>query len=306
MVAISYRNGVSIGEIVVYVPALAMAALLAIRHGFRSGFFFLLVFSLARVIGPCLELAATMGDHIQISLLTGSAILQNIGLSPLMMTALAFLSRVLAGITKNLGQPSFPTAKHLRFIQVILSTGLLLGIAGGVKASEELQKTGRCVPPPVGKVAIALFISVYILIVLVTVLTSCTNLSHADSDEKSLLLAVAMSLPFLLLRVIFSSISSFDSETLPNFNQVSGSVTVWLCMAVIMEMIVVLIYESVGLTLHTSEGPDESPSSGGGLLGRLIGHIFAVGRRTIIGRLIAAACNADDEERQRPRSPSVR
>jgi hypothetical protein len=50
---LNYRNGVSIAEIVVYVPSLAIAIFLSVRHGFArsSGWMFLIVFCLARLIG---------------------------------------------------------------------------------------------------------------------------------------------------------------------------------------------------------------------------------------------------------------
>jgi hypothetical protein len=48
---IDYRNGVGIGEIIVYVPCLFVAIYLAIKHGLgrSSGWYFLIVFSLARI-----------------------------------------------------------------------------------------------------------------------------------------------------------------------------------------------------------------------------------------------------------------
>jgi hypothetical protein len=50
---LTYRNGVSIAEIIVYVPSLAIAIFLSVRHGFArsSGWMFLIVFCLARLIG---------------------------------------------------------------------------------------------------------------------------------------------------------------------------------------------------------------------------------------------------------------
>ncbi|KAG0648668.1 hypothetical protein D0Z07_4626 [Hyphodiscus hymeniophilus] len=51
---ITYQDSVSIAEIAVYLPALIIACCLAICHGFsrNSGWIFLIVFCLARIIGP--------------------------------------------------------------------------------------------------------------------------------------------------------------------------------------------------------------------------------------------------------------
>ena len=56
---IGYRQGVSIVVLIFYIPALAIAIFLSIRHGFRraSGWRFMIIFTLARVLGSCLELS---------------------------------------------------------------------------------------------------------------------------------------------------------------------------------------------------------------------------------------------------------
>src|SRR3954467_12272430 len=98
---ISYRNGVAIGELVVYIPSFFIAFFLAFRHGFHksSGWYFLIVFSLARIIGPCMQLAAI--NNPSVSLYTGALILQNVGLSPLILATLGFLSRVIESINRT-------------------------------------------------------------------------------------------------------------------------------------------------------------------------------------------------------------
>jgi hypothetical protein len=61
----TYRNGVgvSIAEIVFYVPSLCIAGLLAFRHGLgrNAGWLFLIIFCLARIIGPAIQLAEKSG-----------------------------------------------------------------------------------------------------------------------------------------------------------------------------------------------------------------------------------------------------
>lgn len=250
---VSYRNGVSIGEIAFYVPALIIAVILAIVHGFgrNSGWFFLITFSLARIVGPCFQLA-TIHDPTNTDLYTGAAILQSIGLSPLMLTALGLLSRVVSSISKT--RRTFPGTRQLLLIHLVVTGALVLGVIGGIKSSDKLKSTGSYVPQTYSKIASALFILSYILIVLSVLFTFC-HISHAERGERRILVAVALSLPFLLVRVVYSSLSVYDTSS-KTFNVVDGNVTVWLVMALIMEAIIVIIYETVGLTLRKVEKAD--------------------------------------------------
>ena len=94
--AVGYRQGVSIAVLIFYIPALAIAIFLSIRHGFRraSGWRFMIVFTLARVLGSCLELA-TISQPNNYSLYIGYATLINIALSPLELVAYGLMSRVI-------------------------------------------------------------------------------------------------------------------------------------------------------------------------------------------------------------------
>ncbi len=241
----SYRNGISVGEIAVYVPCLAVAVFLSIRHGFgrSSGWLFIIIFCLARIIGPCMELA-TISSPTNINLYTGSAILKNIGLSPLQLAAIGLLSRLLDNINRS--THTLINTRLLKLVETIVMVGLILGIVGGIDASNTFQTTGKYQPGTLSKAGTALFIASYVAIVAATVITSF-SVSHAEKGEKRIWTAVAISLPFLLVRLVYSILSTFSHNT--KFNLMSGSPTILLCVALIEELIVVLIYEIVGLTL---------------------------------------------------------
>jgi len=243
---ITYRNGVSIAELVFYFPALAIAIFLAVRHGFRrnAGWLFIIIFCVARIIGPAMQIA-TIHDSNSVDLYTGSIILQNIGLSPLMLATLGLLSRCLDSI--HLSHHTFLNSMWLRLIELVILVALILGIVGGVDASNDFVNSGAFVLGTLSKVAVGLFIACFIAIVIITIVASL-SISHAEAGEKRLLLAVALSLPFILCRLVYSSITTFAH--LKSFGQLTGSVTILLCVALIEEAIVVVIYESVGLTLR--------------------------------------------------------
>jgi len=296
MTNITYRDGVAIGELVFYFPALVIAVILAIRHGFgrSSGWLFLIVFSLVRIIGSCFQLA-TISNPTSTWLYTGIAILENVGLSPLELTLLGLLSRIISSINKT--HSTFIQHYHMKLIQIIVMIGLVLSIIGGIDASSNLSSTGVYTPQTYSKIAVGLFIASYVLLAATTIILSF-SVPHAEHGEKRLLLAVAISLPFILVRLIYGSISIFANTS--DFNSVSGNVTIYLCMALIMEACTVVVCEAIGITLRklvqtipsgtvtTDETYVQGPS-------KTNQFVSTLGRRTLIGRLVTSAMgNSDD------------
>lgn len=300
---VDYQNGVEIGVLVVYLPCLAIAALLTWRHGFgrSSGWLYLIIFALIRIIGACFELA-TINDPGNLSLYIGYSILQNVGLSPLELTGLGLLSRVISSINRNTN--IFLQPRHMKAIQMVVTVGLILGIVGGVSSSNDYVKNGeKIIPGTLSKAGLALFIASFVLIVLTTIILSF-SVSHAEPGEKRLLLAVGLSLPFILVRLVYSSMSVFGSN--PDFNTVTGNVTILLCMGVLMELAAILIYEAVGITLQ--KAVNVVPATGDGYemengvrttKDPSVGYRVAdtLGRKTIIGRLITGQRRENRRER---------
>ncbi|PQE05583.1 transmembrane protein [Rutstroemia sp. NJR-2017a BBW] len=253
--AISYRNGVAIGELVIYIPSLFIALLLTFRHGFRrsSGWYFLIVFSLARIIGPCMQLAAI--NNPSVSLYTGALILQNVGLSPLILATLGLLSRVIESINRT--HRTFIQTRMLKLVEIISVVGLILGIVGGINASDSFTTTGKWVPGSLSKVGNVLFIVSYAAIVMASIITSF-SISHAEDGEKRILLGIAIALPFLFVRLLYAIISTFTHSK--QFSSFTGSVTILLCMSLLMELAVVVVYEGIGVTLR-KQGNDQFEGS---------------------------------------------
>ena len=249
MTNITYRDGVSIGVLVVYLPALAIAVFLSIRHGFTrsSGWRFLIIFALARIIGACLQIA-TINNPTDTSLYIGYATVFNIAISPLELTTLGLLSRIITSIRK--ARNTVVTELHLRLLGLLVTVGLVLGIVGGVQSGEHYDSSHGFKPRPISKVGLILFIVAFVGIVAATAATSLL-ISHAEPGEKRILLAVGFSLPFLLVRLIYSVVSIFANPS--SFNSITGNVTILLCMALLEELMVVGLYESVGLTLKKLE-----------------------------------------------------
>ncbi|CZS99354.1 hypothetical protein WAI453_008207 [Rhynchosporium graminicola] len=295
---LSYRNGVSIGEIIVYTWAIAVAIFLVMRHGFRknSGWIYLVIFCLARIIGSAMQLAI-ISKPTSTSLYTGYAILNNVGLSPLMFAAMGLLDRLLDTIHETHNTRIHPGITKI--VHLIILIGLILGIVGGINASNAYTKAlnagavGAYRPGSLSKAGSALFILSYAAVASLTIVISFYT-PHAQSGEKRLLYAVAVALPFLLIRLIYSCISTFSHDK--RFNLLTGDETVLLFMAYLMEICVVIAFEITGLTLRkvvvkypVATRQTNSSNSSHPLQSKGKGNVgLNIAKKTIIGRIVMA------------------
>jgi hypothetical protein len=245
MTNLTYRDGVSIGLIAIYTPLLIVAIILIFRHGLsrKSGWLFLVIFTLARILTGAFDLA-TINDRYNTTFLTGYVILQSIGLSPLLLVSLGLLSRTVDSINKS--HHTSVTKVHLRIIQLVLLIGLIIGIVGGIDAVNAFNSTHVYTSGTKSKAGNVIFIVCYVLIVIAAIIISF-SVSHADSGERRILMAVAAALPFLLVRLVYSAISVLAGVS--SFSSVTGNVTILLIMGYVMELIPVLIYEAAGLSV---------------------------------------------------------
>ncbi|OIW33726.1 hypothetical protein CONLIGDRAFT_189837 [Coniochaeta ligniaria NRRL 30616] len=254
MTQLTELNKISIAQIVVYTPALAIATLLAIRHGFghSSGWLYLVIFSLARILGGALQLA-TINDPTNMSLLVGANTLQSVGLSPLILVMLGLLSRVLESIRRT--RDTVITPMHIRAVQLIVLVGLVLGIIGGSRMGDiittAVAEGNLDYKMPTETVAgSALMLAAFGLLVIASAM-SATQVSAAEPGEKRLLLAIGLATPFVLVRLIFSAIAAFDNNR--DFRSFGGTAKypdLLIGMCVVMEMAAVAIFEAIGLTLQ--------------------------------------------------------
>ncbi|GES60360.1 hypothetical protein ATEIFO6365_0002087100 [Aspergillus terreus] len=299
--ALSYRNAVAVAEIVFYSPAFLIAGLLMFRHGWRrtAGWLFVAIFSLIRLIGASMQLA-TIHDPSNVSLYVGTLILDGIGLSPLLLSSLGLLSRALYSISKTKPTKLHLAAVHL--IEILTIVALILSIVGATSlpSSSFLSRTQQTNTEMT--VGVALFLAAFGLLCLL-VLSTWPSMRHIEKGEKRLLIAVTLSLPFILVRLIYSSVSILGKN--PDFSRTTGSTTIFLCMTLLMEACVVVIYEGTGLTLQrlspdelsqiyaSRQGPRRDDAQENGLGGKLA----RIGQKTLIGRLIMAISGKSSQSR---------
>jgi hypothetical protein len=286
---IGYREGVAIGELVVYVPALSIAIFLAVKHGFgrSAGWFFLIMLSLARIIGAAMQIAI-VSNPTSISLYTGSAILTNTGFSPLMLATLGLLSRLLDSINRS--KKTIINTQMLKLIELIIVVGFILGIVGGTEAGTNFSKTGTFVPSALNKAGTALLVVSFAITVIFIAIVSFDS-PHAEAGEHRLFFAIVVSVPFMIVRLVYSCLSTFTHNKA--FSLISGNETILLCVALLEELVVVIIYEGVGLTLRKlpkalpvgSRDSSEPMQGGQPKKDNMALKIF---KHTILGRIVFA------------------
>ncbi|CAG7924745.1 unnamed protein product [Penicillium olsonii] len=252
--AIDYRHGISILEIIIYSPTLFVALWMAFHHGFTksSGWYFFVVFSLARIVGAACYLA-TIAAPSNVGLYIAWAVCTSLGLSPLILGCLGLLSRANDSIMRKTGESINQIV--FRFVVLVSLVGLILSIVG---ATQNSDITHGLITTET-KVALVLFLVTWLAVCGILVLIA--NQSHRiEQGEHRLLLAVAISLPLILVRLVYSFVYAFGH--LASFNMLSGNVTIQLVMSVLEEIVIVFVCLGVGLTLQVRPSlEDAQPSS---------------------------------------------
>jgi uncharacterized membrane protein (DUF485 family) len=140
-------------------------------------------------------------------------------------------------------------ARFFSLLQLPPIVGLVLAILGGIKAFDSnpaTQKTGH----DYQKAAIIIFLVFLIALIAVNALT-LLKIRHVVSGEKRLLMATAICVPFLVVRIIYSILAVFNpnSSVFGLQAQANTATIVQAIMAILMEFIVVAIYLAAGFTV---------------------------------------------------------
>jgi hypothetical protein len=140
-------------------------------------------------------------------------------------------------------------------LQLVISVGLILSIAGGASASSS-SDSGPPKPSTTSKAGIALYVVGYVGLVLILLL-SVGSLRVVHWRERRVALAVLAACPFILIRLTYSAIAVFGHSH--DFNIIDGSVAIMVAMAVVQEFIVVLIYIFLGFHVSGVDPDQQGP-----------------------------------------------
>lgn len=129
----------------------------------------------------------------------------------------------------------------MKVLTLVTFIGLILGIAG-VSSSD---KEGGYQPGTLAKAAMGIFLAVFVIFILLTIWLHHELSFSLRRFQKKLFIAIALSSPFLLVRLIYSALS--DYTTYEAFS-LDGNATVYLCMAVLEEIIAMVITMALGIS----------------------------------------------------------
>ena len=133
--------------------------------------------------------------------------------------------------------------RDLEVLQLPILLALILAIVGGTElASSNSSKhsSGNSLEQASAVILLLCFVAIAAIGVLTIV-----NICNLPQGEKRILYVVLSSLPVLVIRLLYTLLAAFENDG--TFSIVNGDATVQLCMAVIEELIVTLVFLFAGL-----------------------------------------------------------
>ncbi|KAG1908567.1 uncharacterized protein F5891DRAFT_1098125 [Suillus fuscotomentosus] len=245
--------------IAMYIPFLFVSIRLVMKYGMSrgDGWVLLLVFSIIRVLGGALLVAAEDITPANIGLYIGGYALESSGLSPLLLCTLGLLHSMYQtpdGFSRY--------NRQFRLLQILGMIALILTITG---ISNETSSSSSSTWNTMRRVGVILFCALYIILVGICVHV-WTQVGFVMRYRKQLLKAISIALPFLAIRTLYSVLSTFSSDSfsitgttesntsdLAKFNVLTGEWQIYLVMDMLMEYAVVIIYAVAGIMLPLNE-----------------------------------------------------
>ncbi|KAK9452140.1 uncharacterized protein V1518DRAFT_369819 [Limtongia smithiae] len=261
MTSLDQRGDIAAAEIAFYAIALCFCVLNNIRHGFsrKQGWLLITLFALMRFVGSILVVVIQQTSSDNVSLYIAEVTISSIALTPLISATLIFLIRAFRFyVPESSGSSLHDIA--IRVLSLILLASIILSIVAGSQMSNYTDDSKVSSAIMLSHVAVCLLTGVYGVIVIVTGLLIFSPYSAPTTTTPTMLLhAIALSLPFLLVRIIYSLLSAFTLSVATGgyfgsggskFNNITGSWQIYLGMGVIMEFAIIIIYVVCGVLLE--------------------------------------------------------
>ncbi|KAJ9655657.1 hypothetical protein H2198_005555 [Neophaeococcomyces mojaviensis] len=233
---------VDIIELIYFIPALPLTAYIAYKHGFsrEAGWLLLVILSLVRIIGASTGIAATISPSN--GLIECSFIMSSIGSTLLVAALTGIVNRVNTGT----GRSPF-SSRQTRLLQLVGIAAVALGIVGGSDLTSSDPDT-RANGHTYSKVATILILVQFLATVGIAGFT-LLNSRYINTADKKLFMFALASIPFVLVRVIYSLCTAFDYNS-SNFNLTSNTVAavaLRACLGVAMEIVATTLFIVGGL-----------------------------------------------------------
>ncbi|KAJ4476610.1 hypothetical protein J3R30DRAFT_3487781 [Lentinula aciculospora] len=245
--SLDIRGDIAAAQLAFYVPIALITFFFTVRHAFEKdgGFFFLFFFSIIRITGGALIIAAELVQPSVIDLFIAAYILFPAGLAILMLAFLGFLG--LAG--QHTVSEYRRTTYFLRLIALIAVVALALSIAGGL--------LGTHVDPDVHtglilrRVGAGIYAGTYLLLVGATAM-SWSYAYLMRTFRKNLLGGLSLALLPLGVRAAYAILDAWSSSDIfgsepssnPTFaqqNPVTGNFIFYLVLGLVMEYVAAII-----------------------------------------------------------------
>ncbi|KAK4935516.1 hypothetical protein LTR10_023427 [Elasticomyces elasticus] len=251
----TYSDGVAVWKLIYYVPTLFASIFVAHRHGFAkgSGWIYLTIFCIVQIVGSIAQIVL-ISDPQSHGANTTALICSVLGLSPLLLASLDLLGRIYYTLLRQPWSTIFSLV-ILKLVQTPAAVGLILCIVGATSANSPTVIDDQVTV----KIGVVLFTAVFAILCLLCLIASVLErkTKRREGEAQCIIVAVAMALPFLLVRLIYALVATFSHNI--NFAPGNGStaaVTISLFMEVMEECMVVLIYIATGLKLSAVPTPD--------------------------------------------------
>ncbi|KAL9026828.1 MAG: hypothetical protein Q9180_007420 [Flavoplaca navasiana] len=244
---VSERFAIAIAEIVIYAILLPVALFATVRQrSYFNCYFLLIIFCGLRISAGGLTVASENDGRTNRNNLIWSQILGAVGLGPLLVVGLGLITRV-HDRNKHCNLHSAVRTHTARFLHVPNLLALILTIVSGVFLSSDDRLQQRS-----GKQSAQMGLSIFVAVFAVYTIICFATLYALDGvvkSERTILYGLTLAIPFVFLRILYATLAVFKDNN--NFAIVDGSATVQLCMAVLMEMIIVIIYCGIGIFVPT-------------------------------------------------------
>jgi len=220
-----------------------------------------------RIVGGATQIAAEQNPS-NITLDTMSYTLTSAGLSPLLLATIGFLATV---CQRTLSDDPL-IARGLKIMSLICTIALILAVVGGVdmgnaKTTADLNKGEDL------RHAGAILFAVLFGLIFLLHMRCWSNVNSIMKARRTLLAAISLALPFLLVRVVYTVLSAFSPVTqsasasgkvsmttsdspLAKFSATSGSWAIYLFMSVLTEYAAVMVYLVAGTRIRLQDDTD--------------------------------------------------
>jgi cytochrome c oxidase subunit IV len=144
-------------------------------------------------------------------------------------------------------------------LHILSLIALTLGIAGVSTSSnsDNYHSSGLV------KAAIIIFLVVFAGLVVCIAYMTIRWSQLSTRDQRKAVIALWISVPFLLVRLLYSTIADLSNDT-TMFSEIDGNSTVYLCMSVLEEIIVAAVHVGFGLT-YQKGGFGDPPNTDAGM-----------------------------------------